>query len=286
LDGRRVPPYTIWEGDLEPGGEMVLLTPTIWEWGPGAGVWDGWLAWLEQTLDKYGQRAKELIAKASPNGGPVFDAASLGVEILGTLPGLWSPGGQSMRRPIGLQRDPGNPNGAKFNPTTIALDADTAAQLAGSNDQGLGNGIREIVYKDDDQLRGVYSIFVQIEQLGGQPSGHPDGSVVREISRPDVYVIFGNAKFAIPDPPTLSRLYGGWGAVQVVPDGNLAGTDTVADDGTLLREENSPYVWVMEAGAKRHVTSPAVLARYGGWGLVRAVPDHALALLPLGTPVI
>jgi hypothetical protein len=48
----------------------------------------------------------------------------------------------------------------------------------------------------------------------------PDGAVVRETSGVPVYVIFGGAKFWIPNPDVLQK-YGGWGAVRVVPDGAL-----------------------------------------------------------------
>jgi hypothetical protein len=195
---QRVPPYAIWEGELPPG-QMVFLTPTIWEWDEGAGAWDGWLAWQKQTDQQYGQRAKEIFGKIWPVSMPVFDAVSLGIQTL-SLAGLWSPFGQAGRRPIGLQRDPANPDGSLFNPYTIALNSETAEYLVTSNPQALGNGIRELLYADDPYLRGVYSIFLQIEKLsGGNGSGTwPDGSVVREVSRPEVYVIFGSTAY----PPT------------------------------------------------------------------------------------
>src|SRR3954466_7459239 len=265
LDGRRFPPYTIWEDKLEEGGDTVLLTPTTCEWDPGTGFMDGWLAWLKKTNTDYGPRTKDALAKLAPGSAPVFDAVSLGIDVAFTLAGLWSPLGQSMRRPIGLQRDPTNPNGALFNPQTIALNAKTADFLANANLQGLGKGILELNYQDDPYLRGVYSMFVQIEKISDADSTWPDGSVVRETSDAAVYVIFGNAKFHVPDPEPLPRLYGSWAAVRVVPDGALTAIDGVADDGTLLREEHSPYVWRMESGHKRHVTSTSVLARFGGW---------------------
>ena len=71
----RVPPYVIWEGEL-PAGRMVFLTPTIWEWDPGAGAWDGWLAWQKQTDEKYGQRAKDIFGKIWPVSTPVFERCS------------------------------------------------------------------------------------------------------------------------------------------------------------------------------------------------------------------
>jgi hypothetical protein len=103
----------------------------------------------------------------------VFDAVSLGIQTFATLAGLWSPLGQSMRRPIGLQRDPANPDGALFNPYTIALNADTAEYLVTSNPQGHGEGIRELLYADDPYLRGVYAIFVQVERIGDGTQGVP-----------------------------------------------------------------------------------------------------------------
>jgi hypothetical protein len=280
----RVPPYVIWEGDL-PSGRMVFITPTIWEWDPGAGAWDGWLAWQKQTDQKYGQRAKDIFGKIWPVSSPVFDAVSLGIQTFASLAGLWSPLGQSLRRPIGLQRDPANPDGSLFNPYTLALSHETAEYLVTGNPQGLGAGTRELSYVDDPFLRGVYSIYLQIEKLMDPGATWPDGSVVRESSRPEVYVIFGHAKFRVPDPDTLFRLYGGWSAVQVIPDGSLSEVDDVPDDGTLLREEHDAPVWRIEGGQKRHVTSPTVLARFGGWSNVRIVPDSALASLPLGAPI-
>jgi hypothetical protein len=167
LNSGRYPPYVIWEDDLEPGQDMVIVTPTIWEWDPGVGFWDGWLAWQVQTDKEYGQRAKDIFGKIWPVSKPVFDAVSLGIQTVGTLAGLWSPLGKSQRRPIGIQRNPDDPDGFVFNPASIALNTETADYLVAGNRQGLGSGIVELSYQDDPYLRGVYSLFVQVERLGG-----------------------------------------------------------------------------------------------------------------------
>lgn len=167
LNSGRFPPYLVWEGELEPGRDVVLLTPTIWEWDPDAGFWDGWLEWQVKVDDQYGKRAKDIFGKIWPVAAPVFDAVSLGIQTVGTLAGLWSPLGKSQRRPIGIHRDPNNPDGMIFNPTTIALNTETADFLSSANLQGHGAGIVEIRYVDDPYLRGVYSIFVQVEKLSG-----------------------------------------------------------------------------------------------------------------------
>ena len=88
------------------------------------------------------------------------------IQTAASLAGLWSPLGQSMRRPIGTQRDPNNPDASLFSPWTIALSQDTAEYLLTSNPQGLGEGIRGLQYVDDPYLRGVYTLYVQIERLG------------------------------------------------------------------------------------------------------------------------
>jgi hypothetical protein len=165
LNSGPYPPYTIWEGELEAGKEMVMLTPTIWEWDPGQGAWDGWLDWQVSVDANYGVRAKEIFGNIWPVAKPVFDAVSLGIQTGGTLAGLWSPLGQSRRRPIGLNRDPQNSDGFLFNPVTVALNAETAAYLSNTNLQGHGKGIFEISYLDDPFLRGVYTLFLQVEKL-------------------------------------------------------------------------------------------------------------------------
>jgi len=112
-----------------------------------------------------------------------------------------------------------------------------------------------------------------------------DGAVMREQSSAPVDVIFGGAKFWIPSPDVLNRLYGGWAQVVVVPDGSLSAVPTIPRDGTILREEHHAEVWLIEAGQKQHIASPDVLSRFGGWGVVRVVPDDATAPFPTGTTI-
>ncbi|GGW96135.1 hypothetical protein GCM10010297_17510 [Streptomyces malachitofuscus] len=286
-DPRRYPPYKIWEGELRDGDDtLVFLTPTLWEWDPGQGAIDGWITWQKNVDTQFGARAKDIFGGIWPVARPVFDAVSLGIQTFATLAGLWSPFGRSMQRPIGLQRDPNQPDGALFNPTVLALTYATAEYLVSHDISGLGNGIIAIRCEDDPSLRGHYVFYVQVDKLGGA-NEFPDGSVVREESKPEVYVIFGGAKFWVPDPATLFRLYGGWASVRVVPDGTPAAagiTDTPVN-GTLLKEEHAPAVWRMENRTRRWVVSPTVLARYGGWAAVRTVPDNALAPIPTGSPL-
>jgi hypothetical protein len=115
------------------------------------------------------------------------------------------------------------------------------------------------------------------------PSTAVDGTVVREWNRPEVYVVYGGAKFWIPDPPTLFALGFDWSHVGVIPPGGTMKLRTVPIDGTLLKEQHDPKIYVVESGQLRWVTSPAAMdGRCLPWRHVRVVPDNSLAALPHG----
>jgi hypothetical protein len=95
--------------------------------------------------------------------------------------------------------------------------------------------------------------------LRGGPS---DGTLLREESG-TIWVIYGGAKFRVPDPSTLDRLFAGWPIYQLW-DNALASTPNAPDDGTILRGEDG-RVWVVFGRAKFHVPDPATLNRlYSG----------------------
>jgi hypothetical protein len=115
-----------------------------------------------------------------------------------------------------------------------------------------------------------------LEQFPTMPR---DGTVLRELSRETVYVVFGGARFKVPDADTLARLYGGDEAVRVVPDRALAraGIGLTPREGTLLREESSGAVFVMRGGRKAWLPDPRDVADRGGDEAVRVVPDRSLS---------
>lgn len=129
-------------------------------------------------------------------------------------------------------------------------------------------------------------LAVYREQYPGFQPGivFAEGGVFREASAPEVYVIVGGAKLHVPDPGTLERLYGGWAAVRVVPDGSLARTGTTPNDA-MLREEDDAAVYLMDRGEKRHVRTPVAVERLGGWGQVRVVHDGVLTPFPEGQAI-
>jgi hypothetical protein len=117
------------------------------------------------------------------------------------------------------------------------------------------------------------------------PVGQPvvsDGSMMREVSYPHVYVIYGGAKFHLPTSDWVEKK-GGWNAVKVVPDRALDQLPATPGDGTLLREQSSAAVYVMGGGTKRWIRSPDRFNQLNyDWNNIREVPDGALVGIPDG----
>ncbi len=114
-----------------------------------------------------------------------------------------------------------------------------------------------------------------------------DFTLVREWNRPEVYVVFGGAKFRIPDPPTLFALGFDWSMVRLIPAGGTSKLLTIPIDRTLLREQSDQRVFLVDNQQLRLVKNSAVSsavmeARCLPWRHVRVVPDTALSTLPPG----
>jgi hypothetical protein len=91
-------------------------------------------------------------------------------------------------------------------------------------------------------------------------------------------VIFGGAKFHVPDSDTLTRLYGGV-PIFDAPDGSAGPIPGVPVDGTLLREENGT-IWVITHGQKSAIPDMATLQRRFAGVPTFQVWNHALDSIP------
>jgi hypothetical protein len=127
--------------------------------------------------------------------------------------------------------------------------------------------------------------FFSSAYMASYPFDLEDNMVTREASAAPVYTIVGGAKLWIRSPAELAAYFGGWAAVTVVDDGVMSAIGDVPLDGTIVRETDKPEVKLIEGGKTRWITSPAVLARYGGWGAVNVVPSQSLAAIPVGSPI-
>jgi hypothetical protein len=110
--------------------------------------------------------------------------------------------------------------------------------------------------------------------LSSSPTVPANGTKLKEESVPTVFVIIGGAKFGVPTADILTRLYGGFAGLGTLWDGALSGMGEIPADGTKLKEESSPTVWVIIGGARFGVPDQATLDRlYGGWSDVWPVWD-------------
>jgi hypothetical protein len=107
--------------------------------------------------------------------------------------------------------------------------------------------------------------------VNGLPTVPVDGTLLRE-ENGTIWVIFGGARFHVPDPATLDRLFGGKSSFQLW-DGAPAGIPTVPVDGTLLREENNSQTFIVQGGHKVAAPPSAVGTVYVLW-------DGALSQIP------
>jgi hypothetical protein len=104
-----------------------------------------------------------------------------------------------------------------------------------------------------------------------------DGILLQIRGKGPVWVIYGIGRFQVPDDATLSRLFPG---ALVFPYGNfLLAINTIPNEGTLLREESSPQVWIIQDRTR-------VLAPLHPSGTVHVLWDGALAQIPLPKSIL
>jgi hypothetical protein len=82
----------------------------------------------------------------------------------------------------------------------------------------------------------------------GPAAWEHDGAVVKELSAPEVYLLFGGARFHIGSPEELGALGLSWAQVVTVPDGALGRFAQMPHTGTVLRERTSAEVWLSLGG--------------------------------------
>jgi hypothetical protein len=126
--------------------------------------------------------------------------------------------------------------------TTVGAESGGIWVIAGGAKFGIPNeDVHHRLYN------GSMAITAPPADLSGVGKVPLDGTLLREENR-KVWIIVGGAKFVVPDPLTLARLYPGARAVQVW-DGALDEIRIVPRDGTLVREENGA-ISVIVGGAK------------------------------------
>jgi hypothetical protein len=102
----------------------------------------------------------------------------------------------------------------------------------------------------------------------------PDNTLVQATSSPDVFIIINGHKRHIPSPRAFARLGFKWQNIKKISQAEL---DSYLDD-ELLRASNSPDVFIIVGGLKRHIPSPEVFNSYGfDWNNISVVSPQDLA---------
>jgi hypothetical protein len=113
----------------------------------------------------------------------------------------------------------------------------------------------------------------ELDHIGTMPG---DGTLLHEETTGKVFVIYGAAKFHVPNWDTLTRLFPGFllrplwaGALDHIPD--------CPADGTFFREESSTQIYIIAGCHKAPAKTPAVPTE-----AVHVLWDGALAQIPVG----
>jgi hypothetical protein len=150
-------PFLLFEGDLVQGLNSVILIPTIWEVDGGAGLWPRFQRAIAEASPAIITAAATL-AGGPAVGGAVGPAAQASIDAIDRLmTGIR--GGDGGDRLIGIHGD-------SFTPNIIRLNYDIAELALRTRIAGPAPlGVLPIVYRDQGDLNGNYTLYVKIERI-------------------------------------------------------------------------------------------------------------------------
>lgn len=166
-------PLLLWQGELRSGEDLVVFGPAVWEWDGGKDMWDAWIS--------FNQHMSELLWEDLKRRGLSVNPVDLGMAAIDAVGALATAGvaklsllaqpvmGQAQDRPIGTRRAGKDAQGRltfTFAPQLISLDLEAAEKaLEGSPQGGLPPGILAVRYEDDADLRGDYTLYLQVDRI-------------------------------------------------------------------------------------------------------------------------
>jgi hypothetical protein len=160
------PPLLVWEGELRQSQNALLIIPSIWEWDGDVSLeanrYIAALAsvWRSREIRERILRAISTRATGDARftvGGPAFRRLFDEVRVSKRFPG------DPKNRPIGMTE--GGGDYYVFNPQGLVLTYDEASRVAARNIEGHGTGVFALEFRDHDELRGVYGLYLQVERL-------------------------------------------------------------------------------------------------------------------------
>jgi hypothetical protein len=141
----------LWEGTLG-ADEVVVITPTIWEWDGGGDGFSAWSSWASQLASRLSSRAGEIFGEEVGNW---IDLADIGLAGVASLPV-----GSAGDKPIGTVDGSG---GSSFTPQMLVLDQASVAEFMSSNPIGEGPCVVGIEYAGSND-HGRYTLHLKIER--------------------------------------------------------------------------------------------------------------------------
>jgi hypothetical protein len=117
--------------------------------------------------------------------------------------------------------------------------------------------------------------------IAPNPRVFADGTLLKEESKDEVYLIVGGAKVHVPNPEQFSAMGLESSAIRMVPDRTMSTVPDVPVDGTLLRELGQEAVFIVVGGAKMHVPNPEQFSAMSlDAGLIRTMPNLRMGQVP------
>ena len=118
--------------------------------------------------------------------------------------------------------------------------------------------------------------FIKPEVAELKERASKDGYLYREVGSTEVFVVQGGTRYFIRSPQEFEALGYKWDQIEEVPRGSLGFLNDRPAERTLLRERDSPAVFIYENGQKRFIM-PGVFERKGyDFKDVKVVPAGGL----------
>jgi hypothetical protein len=199
-------PFILWEGELPPGGDQVVIYPSLFEYDGPDDIFTQ--IWHNSSIVKLAEVATfipgQLFASVTGIGGSggynddepgVHPAPSVAQNYPNQFMQLNLQGidfakpeyrsfvvdpGRPGDRPIGITY---GANNRVYNPLQIRLD-NNAIRLLSQQDFGYGRGIVPIRFKDQDEWKGDYTLYFSFEQVNDMAQRNQINVTNRDILDP------------------------------------------------------------------------------------------------------
>ncbi len=156
------PPLLVWEGDLTRDNNALALIPSIWESDENSRLlFNQWTGSVAETFAGIGSDMRQAISRRS-GFQPSTELQNALARFFDSVK-IPNSGNNDLDRPLGMDFRGGQYG---YAPQMLVLTYDAAERIA-RTDAGFGEGIIALSFKDQGELVGDYTVFLQVERLGG-----------------------------------------------------------------------------------------------------------------------